>query len=555
MSALRRGSWAPRLTESPLHATFTQHAARWPCHRLAPQATKPAVRFASLLSQHTTIRRAGRLTTSASLLAKHTYTESPAGRVYKTTIMAKTVSCSNLVPHKLIMCTDTSGLCCCCYSCLASAPQVGEVREELQRRNVDDRGTKKILVERLYTIIQQEADQMKVSQKAAAAEPEPPPKPEPRPPRTRAAMGAKLQLRSTATPAKRAQRDSKSKRAAAGSSPATSSGPQSLPGATAAQVVRRALMNRIARAAKQSAQQKQQQQAMPQSDTVQAQQQASSGLPAQQQQQQQQQQQPSQAETSRDASAGLSRQDVIHRPQDKEVKTTAFQLAQQDIAEAPPHSMSGTQRTRQQPGTATPVQESDHLADDLATSASQEGSLGVASMQSRTAESQHQAVASSSAEPVQQQQSATPSELSPDANAHLDPTFLNSSLNSVSSTSTPSQDPLEAGLDTKLPSDRAASSPPSTDADATAAERLGSHAQASISSSQSSNLGSNSSNVKSATAGILTSTVALQTSPVHTVSCTLWDTLHKNSLNLSKHDMLLAHSRHSSGKTEPCVAR
>ncbi|KAL0052085.1 hypothetical protein WJX82_007711 [Trebouxia sp. C0006] len=399
-------------------------------------------------------------------MAKHTYTESPTGRVYKTTIMAKTV---------------------------------GEVREELQRRNVDDRGTKRILVERLYTIIQQEADQLKVSQKAAAAEPEPPPKPEPRPPRTRAAMGAKLQLRSTATPAERAQRDSKSKRATAGVTPATSSRPQTLPGASAAQVVRRALMNRIALAAKQSAQQKQQQQAMPQSESVQAQQQALSSLPAQQQQQQQQHPQP---DTPRDASTDMPQQSAVLKSQDKDVDTPASQLAQQDIAEAPPQSTSDAQQTkRQQPGAATPVQASDHLADDLSTSKPQEGSLGIAAMQSGTAESQNQAVASSSSEEVQQQQSATPSELSPDTDTHVDPASLDSSLDSDPSTSGPPQDPLEAGLDAKLPSDKAAPSPASTDADTAAAERLGSHAQASTSSSQSSSLSSSSVNGKSATAG------------------------------------------------------
>ena len=404
------------------------------------------------------------------------------------------------------MCTDTSGPCCCCYSCLAFAPQVGEVREELQRRNIDDRGTKKILVERLYTIIQQEADQLKVSQKAAAAEPEPPPKPEPRPLRTRAEMGAKLQLRSTATPAKRAQRASESKRSAAGISPATSSGSQTLPGATAAQVVRRALMNRIALAAKQSAQQKQQQQAMPQSETLQAQQQAPSSLPAQQRQQPQH----PQPDTSGDVSAGMSRQGAILGPQDKDVKATASQLAQQDIAKPPPQFKSDTQQTkRQQRGAATPVQESDHLADDLSTSDPQEGGSGVAQMQSRIAETQNQAVASSSAEALQRQQSATPGEFLPDANAHLDPTSSSSSLGFVPSTSTPPQDPLEAGLDTKLPSDRAASSPASTDTDPAAAERLGSHAKASTSSSQTSNPGSKKVNGKSATAGILTSALTI----------------------------------------------
>jgi len=510
MSAIGRGLWAPGMTKSSMLSPFRQHAARWPCHRLAPQA---AVRCASLLRRHTTTRRTDRLTTSASLMAKHTYTESPTGRVYKTTIMAKTVSFSHLAPQKPIMCTDTSGSCCCCYSCCAFAPQVGEVREELQRRNVDDRGTKKILVERLYTIIQQEADQLKVSQKAAAAEPEPPPKPEPRPPRTRAAMGAKLQLRSTATPAERAQRDSKSKRAAAGSSPATSSGPQTLPGATAAQVVRRALMNRIALAAKQSAQQKQQQQqATPQSETLQAQQQAPSSLPAQQQLQQQQQH--PQADASPDASAGMShaiqqgggnsvQQSAFLRPQDKDVNTTASQL------EAPSQSKSDThQSNRQRPGAAAPVQASDHLANDLSTSHPQEGSSGVAQTQSRTAESQNQAVASSSAEEVKQQQSATPSEPSPHASAHLDPASLDSSLGSDPSTSTPPQDPLDAGLDAKLPSD----SPASMDSDPAAAERLGSHAQASTSSSQTSYPGSSSVNGKSATAGILTSAALITNS-------------------------------------------
>ena len=512
MSALGRGSWAPGMAKSSTLSPFRHHAARWLCHRLVVQATKPAVRCASLLRRHTTTRRTCRLTTSASSMAKHTYTESPTGRVYKTTIMAKTVSCSHLALQKAIMCAYTFAPHCLCYSCLAFAPQVGEVREELQRRNVDDRGTKRILVERLYTIIQQEADQLKVSQKAAAAEPEPPPKPEPRPPRTRAAMGAKLQLRSTATPAERAQRDSKSKRATAGVTPATSSRPQTLPGASAAQVVRRALMNRIALAAKQSAQQKQQQQAMPQSESVQAQQQALSSLPAQQQQQQQQHPQP---DTPRDASTDMPQQSAVLKSQDKDVDTPASQLAQQDIAEAPPQSTSDAQQTkRQQPGAATPVQASDHLADDLSTSKPQEGSLGIAAMQSGTAESQNQAVASSSSEEVQQQQSATPSELSPDTDTHVDPASLDSSLDSDPSTSGPPQDPLEAGLDAKLPSDKAAPSPASTDADTAAAERLGSHAQASTSSSQSSSLSSSSVNGKSATAGIRTSAAIMITKVV-----------------------------------------
>ena len=426
--------------------------------------------------------------------------------------MAKTVSCSHFAIQKAIMCAYTLPPHCLCYSCLAFAPQVGEVREELQRRNVDDRGTKKILVERLYTIIQLEADQLKVSQKAAAAEPETPPKPEPRPPRTRAAMGAKLQLRSTATPAERAQRDSKSKRVTAGVTPATSSGPQTLPGASAAQVVRRALMNRIALAAKQSAQQKQQQQAVPQSESVQAQQQALSSLPAQQQQQQQH----PQPDTPRDASTDMPQQSAVLKSQDKDVNTAASQLAQQDIAEAPPQSTSDAQQAkRQQPGAATPVQASDHLADDLLTSKPQEGSLGIAAMQSRTAESQNQAVASSSSEEVQQHQSATPSELSPDTDAHVGPASLDSSLDSDPSTSAPPQDPLEAGLDAKLPSDRAAPSPASTDADTAAAERLGSHAQASTSSSQSlRSLGSSSVNGKSATAGIRTSAAIIMTKVV-----------------------------------------
>ncbi|DBA74831.1 TPA: hypothetical protein ACH3X2_009173 [Trebouxia sp. C0005] len=461
ISALGSGSWAPGMTESSMLSPLRQHAARWPCHRLVPQAIQPAVRCTSLLSRYTLTRRTGRLTTSASL---HTYTESPAGRVYKTTIMAKTV---------------------------------GEVRKELQRRNIDDRGTKKILVERLYTIIQQEADQLKVSQKAAAATPEPPLKPEPRTPRTRAEMGAKLQLRSTATPAKRANRASKSKRAAAGASPATSLGPQTLPGASAAQVVRRALLNRIALAAKQSAQQKQQQQAISQSESVQAQQQAPSSLPAQQQQQQQH----SQADTPLDASAGMSQQSAMSRPQDKALETAAFQLAQQDTAEALPQFKFGAQQAkRQQPGAAGPVPESNHFASGLSTSHPQAGASGVASMQSRTSKSQNEPAASS-AEEAQQQQSATPDEFSPDAIAHLDPTPPNLSLGSVPSTSNPPQDSLETGRNAKLPSDRAASSPASTDADPAAAERLGSHAQASTSSSQTSNLGSIKVNEKSGTAG------------------------------------------------------
>lgn len=75
-------------------------------------------------------------------------------------------------------------------------------------------------------------------------------------------MAEKLQLRSTSEPAKRAKRASVKDRAPPGPPPA----PGQLPGTKAAQMVRLAMMSKIAKAAMVSAQQKQQQAAAEQAE-------------------------------------------------------------------------------------------------------------------------------------------------------------------------------------------------------------------------------------------------------------------------------------------------
>ena len=136
--------------------------------------------------------------------------------------------------------------------------QVAQIREELEARNADTRGIKKVIAERLFSLLQDEAEQLRQSRKATAASPLPEkqPKAPPRPRRTAAQMAEKLQLRSTSEPAKRAKKASQKDRA-----PVSKPIPEQLPGARAAQLVRLAMMSKIAKASMVSAQQKQQQEA------------------------------------------------------------------------------------------------------------------------------------------------------------------------------------------------------------------------------------------------------------------------------------------------------
>lgn len=117
-----------------------------------------------------------------------------------------------------------------------------------------------MIVERLFSLLQDEAEQLKASRKAAAASPSAGSKPRapPRPRRTPAQMAEKLQLRSTSEPAQQAKRAS-----AQGplSGPALVQSQQQLPGARAAQMVRLAMMGKIAKASMVSSQQKQQREA------------------------------------------------------------------------------------------------------------------------------------------------------------------------------------------------------------------------------------------------------------------------------------------------------
>ena len=142
--------------------------------------------------------------------------------------------------------------------------QVAQIREELEARNADTRGIKKVIAERLFNLLQEEAEQLRQSRKAAAAAsplPEKRPKAPPRPRRTPAQMAEKLQLRSTSEPAKRAKQASVNDRA-----PASKPIPEQLPGTRAAQMVRLAMMSKIAKASMVSAQQKQQQEAQNQTE-------------------------------------------------------------------------------------------------------------------------------------------------------------------------------------------------------------------------------------------------------------------------------------------------
>lgn len=136
--------------------------------------------------------------------------------------------------------------------------QVAHIREELAERNADTRGIKKVIAERLFNLLQDEAEQVRQSRKAAAASPlsEKRPKAPPRPRRTPAQMAEKLQLRSTSEPAKRAKHAPLKDRA-----PVSNPLPEQLPGARAAQLVRLAMMSKIAKASVVSAHQKQQQEA------------------------------------------------------------------------------------------------------------------------------------------------------------------------------------------------------------------------------------------------------------------------------------------------------
>lgn len=142
--------------------------------------------------------------------------------------------------------------------------QVAEIRVELEARNADTRGIKKVIAERLFNLLQEEAEQSRQSRKAAAAASplsEKQRKAPPRPRRTPAQMAEKLQLRSTSEPAKRTKQASLKDRA-----PASKAIPEQLPGTRAAQMVRLAMMSKIAKASMVSAQQKQQQEAQNQTE-------------------------------------------------------------------------------------------------------------------------------------------------------------------------------------------------------------------------------------------------------------------------------------------------
>ena len=333
---------------------------------------------------------------------------------------------------------------------------------------MDDRGTKKILVERLYQVIQQEAEQLKSAQKAAAAEPEPPPKPESRPPRTCAEMGAKLQLRSTSQPAKRAQRASRSRRAPAGTGPDPLSGAQALPGASVAQLVRRALLNRIAAAAKQSAQQKQQQQQQQQlgSDPE-----APPETPAHQQQQQLPEADLSPSEPAAAASCSQYATDLSS---DNHLAGATRSRQAQHPAEATPDSEAEPQQSRQQQAEAArPWQEPDgHASFVLATNAQQQDSSHAANMHipSRDANEPAQTATSAPADEAWHQQAATPDEARP---AGGSPTPSTSHPDPFLRASTPPEGDLSKGL--------TEGSPAAAKADIAVTERQGSHAAASSS--------------------------------------------------------------------------
>ena len=472
-----------------IHIRHAGHDSRT---HMQPHVTRPAVRIAGLLNRCVSTRHACRLTTAAALMAKHTFTESPNGRVYKTSLMTKSVSFFTASLSQLAttwqLASDPS---CCQIVPHTFALQVVEVREELQRRNMDDRGTKKILVERLYQVIQQEAEQLKSAQKAAAAEPEPPPKPESRPPRTRAEMGAKLQLRSTSQPAKRARRASRSRRAPAGTSPDPLSGTQALPGASVAQLVRRALLNRIAAAAKQSAQQKQQQQ---QQQQLRSDYETQPEAPAHQQQQQQQQQLPEADLTPSEPGAASRSQHATDLNSDGHLAGATRSRQAQHPAEPVSDSQADPQQSRQQQAEAArPWQEPDgHASFVLDTNAQQQDSSHAANMHvpSRDANEPAQTAESAPADEARHQQAATPENVQPAGSAvptpstsHPDPLVL---------PSTPPKGDLSEGL--------LESSPAAVKADIAVTERQGSHAAASssartISSSSRSRTGSSAGSV------------------------------------------------------------
>ena len=447
-----------------IHIRHAGHDSR---PHMQPHVTRPAVRIAGLLNRCVSTRHACRLTTSAALMAKHTFTESPNGRVYKTSLMTKSVSFFTASLSQLATTWQlASDLSCCQIVPHTFALQVVEVREELQRRNMDDRGTKKILVERLYQVIQQEAEQLKSAQKAAAAEPEPPPKPESRPPRTRAEMGAKLQLRSTSQPAKRAQRASRSRRAPAGTGPDALSGAQALPGASVAQLVRRALLNRIAVAAKQSAQQKQQQQQQLGS--------ATEAQPEAHAHHQQQQLPGADLSPSEPAAASPSQHATDLNSDDHLAGATRPQQAQHP-AEATPDSQAEPQQSRQQQAEAArPWQEPDgHASFVSATNIQQQSPSHAANthVPSRSADKPAQTATSVPGDEAWQQQAATPEEARPAGSAV--PTPSTSHPDPLLGTSTPPEGNLSEGL--------LESSPAAVKADIAVTERQGSHAAASSS--------------------------------------------------------------------------
>ena len=297
-------------------------------------------------------------------------------------------------------------------------------------------------MERLFNILQEEAAQLQNSQRAAASALAPTIDPEPRPVRTPAEMGAKLSLRSTSQPAKRTQRVVKSSKGHAGSSPAPAPGTQpsaqqsSSPGASAAQVVRRALMSRIAMAAKLSAQQKRHQDAS--SSTAPH---TASEPPAQQQTQQ-----------------GTAQNLGLH------TATQHTDMQQHGATQEVSHCVNAassqpSQTTQQQPDTA----------DAFATDTMHSHDPPNLSLHAAPETSQMQ-------QPQKQQQI-----MSPDSN-------IASDTGSAPNISSPPQDGLSQGALGFSPAP--ASAPATTEADVAIAERQASHGGASTKASSSSSYSS-----------------------------------------------------------------
>ena len=202
------------------------------------------------------VRPACGIDTSSVLTGRSYGLELESGKLYKTDIMNSSVShlsqyflCQYAEMTKSISPT-VFDLC-----------QVGEIRADLAARNADTRGIKKVIAERLFSLLQDEAEQLRLSRSAGALpQADERAKLPPRSVRTRAQMAQKLQLRSMSEPAKRGKR-ARSKAQIPNQPSLASEQPQAqqLPGARAAQMVRMAMMSKIAKASMLSAQQKQQQ--------------------------------------------------------------------------------------------------------------------------------------------------------------------------------------------------------------------------------------------------------------------------------------------------------